>query len=128
MFLYEEIQKYNETDIAIYKYIVKNSNKIQYMSIRELAKEIHVSPSTILRFCNKNNFERYSEFKEALKKERTLENSYPPMKDLQELSEFFVKANSSAFEEKLLFAVKQIQKAEKTEQDISLIWGTLQWG
>ena len=47
MFLYEEIQKYNETDIAIYKYIVKNSNKIQYMSIRELAKEIHVSPSTI---------------------------------------------------------------------------------
>ena len=113
MFLYEEIQKYNEKDIAIYKYVMRNSDKIQYMSIRELAKETHVSPSTILRFCSKNNFEGYSEFKKALKKERILESSYPPMKDLQELSDFFVKANSSAFEEKLLFAVEHIQKAEK---------------
>ena len=101
MFLYEEIQKYNETDIAIYKYVMRNSDEIQYMSIRELAKETHVSPSTILRFCSKNNFEGYSEFKKALKKERILESSYPPMKDLQELSDFFVKANSSAFEEKI---------------------------
>ena len=53
MFSYEEIQKYNETDIRIYKYIVSNIDKIQYMTIRELAKEIHVSTSTILRFCNK---------------------------------------------------------------------------
>ena len=31
MFSYEEIQKYNETDIRIYKYIVSNIDKIQYM-------------------------------------------------------------------------------------------------
>ena len=69
MFSYEEIQKYNETDICIYKYIVSNIDKVQYMTIRELAKAIHISTSTILRFCNKNNFEGYSDFKEALKKE-----------------------------------------------------------
>ena len=68
MFSYEEIQKYNETDIRIYKYIVSDIDKIQYMTIRELAKELQVSTSTILRFCNKNNFDGYSEFKEALKK------------------------------------------------------------
>lgn len=68
MFSYEEIQKYNETDIRIYKYIVSDINKIQYMTIRELAKELQVSTSTILRFCNKNNFDGYSEFKETLKK------------------------------------------------------------
>lgn len=67
MFSYEEIQKYNETDIRIYKYIVSDIDKIQYMTIRELAKELQVSTSTILRFCNKNNFDGYSEFKEALK-------------------------------------------------------------
>lgn len=39
MFSYEEIQKYNETDICIYKYIVSNIDKVQYMTIRELAKQ-----------------------------------------------------------------------------------------
>lgn len=114
MFSYEEIQKYNETDISIYKYIVSNIDKIQYMTIRELAKEIHISTSTLLRFCNKNNFQGYSEFKEALKKEIATLNTYPPLEDLQELSSFFTRANSSAFEEKLLFAVDAIQKADLT--------------
>ena len=112
MFSYEEIQKYNETDIRIYKYIVSNTDKIQYMTIRELAKELHVSASTILRFCSKNNFEGYSEFKDALKKEMTLQSSRPPMEDLQELSDFFTGANSSAFEEKLAFAVDVLRNAD----------------
>lgn len=112
MFSYEEIQNYTETDIRIYKYIVSNFDKIQYMTIRELANEIQVSTSTILRFCNKNSFEGYSEFKDALKKEVTLQNACPPMEDLQELSDFFARANSSAFEEKLLFAIDALRKAD----------------
>ena len=36
----------------------------------------------------------------------------PPMGDLQELSDFFARANSSAFEEKLLFAIDVLKKAE----------------
>lgn len=114
MFSYEEIQKYNETDICIYKYIVSNIDKVQYMTIRGLAKAIHISTSTILRFCNKNNFEGYSDFKEALKKEIVLQNTYPPMEELQELSDFFARANSSAFEKKLLFAVDAIRNADLT--------------
>ena len=110
MFSYEEIQKYNETDIRIYKYIVSDIRRIQYMTIRELAKELQVSTSTILRFCNKNNFDSYSEFKEALKEEITLQAACPPMEDLQELSDFFTRANSSAFEEKLIETVSQFKK------------------
>ncbi|MDE7200018.1 MAG: SIS domain-containing protein, partial [Lachnospiraceae bacterium] len=34
-----------------------------------------------------------------------------PMEDLQELSDFFIRANSSAFEEKVLFAVEVLRKA-----------------
>ena len=112
MFSYDEIQKYNETDIRIYKYIVSDLDKIQYMTIRDLAKELQVSTSTILRFCNKNNFEGYSEFKGALKKEVTLQATCPPMEDLQELSDFFARANSSAFEENLLFAIDVLRKAD----------------
>ncbi len=112
MFSYEEIQRYNESDIRIYKYIISNTDKVQYMTIRELAKELQVSASTILRFCNKNNFDGYSEFKDALKKEMTLQTACLPMEDLQELSDFFARANSSAFEEKLLFAADVIRKAD----------------
>lgn len=112
MFSYEEIQKYNETDINIYKYIVSNIDKIQYMTIRELAREIKVSTSTILRFCNKNNFEGYSEFKASLKKEINFKDACPPMEDLQELSDFFARANSSAFEEKLSYATDILRKSD----------------
>ncbi len=111
MFSYEEIEKYSETDIRIYKYVVSNIEKIQHMTIRELAKELQVSASTVLRFCNMNNFEGYSEFKEALKQEAALQAARPPMEDLQELSDFFIRANSSAFEEKVLFAVEVLRKA-----------------
>lgn len=110
MFSYEEIQKYGETDIHIYKYILSNNDKIQYMTIRELAKEINISTSTFLRFCNKNCFDSFSEFKEALKTENSIMNTRPPLGDLQELSLFFTRANSSAFEEKISYAVEIIQK------------------
>lgn len=53
MFSYEEIQKYSETDIQIYKYIVSNIDKVQYMTIRELSKELHISTSTITLFDKK---------------------------------------------------------------------------
>ena len=111
MFSYEEIQTYSETDIRIYKYITANLDKISYMTIRELASELNVSTSTILRFCNKNNFESYSDFKKAIKKEIFVQNNCVPKEDLQELSEFFIKANSHAFEEKLLFAIKSLRNA-----------------
>lgn len=112
MFSYEEIQKYNETDIHIYKYILSNIDKIRYMTIRELAKELHVSTSTILRFCEKNQFDGYSAFKNALEQEISLRDTRPPMEDLQELSDFFARANSNAFEEKLLAAIDFLREAE----------------
>ena len=34
------------------------------------------------------------------------------MEDLQELSDFFTRTNSSAFEEKLLFAIDVLRKAD----------------
>ncbi len=112
MFSYEEIEKFNETDISIYKYVISNIEKIQYMTIRELSNELHISTSTILRFCSKNNFEGYTEFKEALKKDIAVLNANPPQDDIRELSSFFLRANSSAFEKKLSGAVDFIKKAD----------------
>lgn len=112
MFSYEEIQTYNDTEINIYKYIIANIHKIPYMTIRELAGEMHLSTSTILRFCVKNNFEGYAEFKDALKKEIAAFDTREPSDDLQELSAFFMRANSNAFENKLSAAVEILKKAD----------------
>ena len=112
MFSYDEIQKYNETDMIIYRYIISNAEKVPYMTIRELAGEIHTSPGAILRFCSKNSFQGYAELKEALRRQnQTLQRSLPSS-DLQELSAFFERANCSAFEEKLAPAVSIIRQAE----------------
>ncbi len=97
MFSYDEIQKYNETDIRIYKYVISNLDKIQYMTIRELAKEIHVSTSTILRFCEKNHFNGYLEFKDALKMEADLQNARPPMGGSAGTFRFFCKGKFKRF-------------------------------
>ena len=64
MFRYEVIQSLNNLELSLYEYIMKNSKKVIYMRIRELAEEAHVSTTTILRFCKKLNCEVFKNFKE----------------------------------------------------------------
>lgn len=114
MFSYQQIQRYNETDTCIYRYITANMDKVPYMTIRELAREIHVSAATILRFCNKHDFQGYGQFKDALKMELEARAASRPREDLRELAAFFQGANSLAFEEKLEFAVEAVRRADLT--------------
>ena len=67
MFSHDKIQSLNELELSLYSYIIKNSEKVIYMRIRELANEAHVSTTTILRFCKKLNCDGFSEFKVKLK-------------------------------------------------------------
>ncbi|WMJ87038.1 MurR/RpiR family transcriptional regulator [Anaerocolumna sp. MB42-C2] len=112
MFSYENIQKFNETEITIYKYIMDNSEKIPYMTIRELADVIHVSTSTILRFCNKINCEGYTEFKEKFIKHTEQISEIPPQENLSELLLYFKRTNTNSFEQKIKQGAEFIRKAE----------------
>ncbi|PLR79580.1 RpiR family transcriptional regulator [Bacillus canaveralius] len=67
MFSNEVISTFNELEFSLYNYVTNNIDKVVYMRIRDLAKETHVSTSTILRFCRKLNCEGFSEFKVKLK-------------------------------------------------------------
>ena len=67
MFTYEKIKSLNDLEVSIYNYIISNSEKASRMTIRELAAQLHVSSTTILRFCSKMGCEGYSEFKYKLK-------------------------------------------------------------
>ena len=57
----------NPTELEIYKYISHNIEKVPYMTIRELADEIHFSKTAIWRFCQKFECEGYTDFKFKLK-------------------------------------------------------------
>lgn len=67
MFNSEIIKNLNDLELMLYRYIMKNTEKVIYMRIRELADEAHVSTTTILRFCKKFDCNGYSEFKVKLK-------------------------------------------------------------
>lgn len=54
MFSYEKIQKLNDLELLVYDHIMKNKQVVIFMTIRELADAVHVSTSTVIRFCKKD--------------------------------------------------------------------------
>lgn len=111
LFSYENVQRFNETDLQIYKYVLANEQDVTYMSIRELAKATCVSTSTVLRFCEKSGCEGYSEFKNRLKEyleDRTL---MKPGDDTKEILDYFNGTYTDAFEEEIAESVRMIDSA-----------------
>ena len=101
MFNYEIIQGLNDLELLLYRYIMKNSGKVIYMRIRELADEAHVSTTTILRFCKKVNCEGYSEFKVKLKMNIEQNESNKVNNDTSIIIDFFKKLDNSELDKKL---------------------------
>ena len=60
MFSEEMICSLNDLELEVYKYVVRNADKVCYMRIREFADAAHVSTSTILRFCKKAGCDGYA--------------------------------------------------------------------
>ena len=46
LFSNQVLSQFGELDYEVYNFILKNSDKIPYMTIREVAKEAHVSTTT----------------------------------------------------------------------------------
>lgn len=113
LFPYESVRSFNETDIRVYKYVVAHMGKVRYMTIRELASELHLSTSSVLRFCNKVGCEGYSEFKKRLEQERRQGRETPPREDLRELLLYFQRTATSAFEQKISQVVEMVREARK---------------
>ena len=101
MFNYEMIQNLNDLELLLYRYIMKNIEKVIYMRIRELADEAHVSTTTILRFCKKVNCEGYSEFKVKLKMYVEKHESNKVKNDTSIIIDFFKKLDNSELNKKL---------------------------
>lgn len=113
MFSYDNLQKFNETEVKLYKFIIDNGDKIPYMTIRELADKVHLSTSTILRFCNKLNYDGYNDFKKGLSKYLYQIQEKPPQSDLSELLYYFRRTNTNSFEQKIEQGAQLIRIAER---------------
>ncbi|MBC2579494.1 MurR/RpiR family transcriptional regulator [Clostridium sp. DJ247] len=59
--------KLTENDHKIFKYISKNKSEVTELTCEQLAKNCHVSRTTLLRFCHKLNLKSFAEFKYLLK-------------------------------------------------------------
>jgi DNA-binding transcriptional regulator YhcF (GntR family) len=67
MFSHAAIASLNNLEMMVYHYVIKNRDKVMYMTIRELAEAAGVSTTTVLRFCRKLQCEGYSEFRVRFK-------------------------------------------------------------
>lgn len=113
MFDYKMIQTFNELEVLVYNYIMKHKEEVKYMTIRELSEAVHVSTSTILRFCKKCGCEGYSEFR--IKYKMFLlnnEKKKPTINDLDEILHFFQSTQTEEFKQVLKDIECIIQEAE----------------
>lgn len=116
MFGYEVLQLYNDLEMLVYNYVMEHKEEVQYMTIRELAEAVHVSTSTIVRFCKKTGCDGYSEFrvqfKMFLKEEK---ENRKPVRDsgVDEIINFFHTVTSNQYEQSIIEVTQKIQEARQ---------------
>lgn len=113
MFDYEVIKSFNELEMLVYQYIMGHKKEIKYMTIRELAEAVHVSTSTVLRFCKKTGADGYSEFRVRFKMYLEEEAQAQPVQDLEELKHFFASVEKKDYERLLGAVAEEIQQASQ---------------
>lgn len=117
MFNHEVLKSYNDLEMLVYKYVLQHKEEVRYMTIRELAEAVHVSTSTIIRFCKKTGCDGYSEFKVQFKmylKEEKLKKAEQIRDDgIDEVMRFFHTVTSNDYEEKINEITQVIQNAKQ---------------
>lgn len=117
MFSYEILQSFNDLEMLVYSYIMEHKREIQFMTIRELADAVHVSTSTILRFCKKTGCDGYAEFrvqfKNFLKNQEEKDKAPDSDTAMDEIVNFFRTATSTRYEQQIKEAAGVIKKAKQ---------------
>ncbi len=113
MFTHSAIASLNNLEMGVYNFVIKNRDKVMYMTIRELADAAGVSTTTVLRFCRKLNCEGYSEFRVRFK--LYLEQNEPQQTNFgaSEIISFFRSVNNEEFDNLLDRAVDIILSSER---------------
>jgi DNA-binding MurR/RpiR family transcriptional regulator len=101
LFSKQALSEFSDLDYVVYNFILKNGEKIAYMTIREVANEAHVSTTTITRFCKKLSCDGFSEFKMKYKLEAEKNKNHQKKYDSSIVLDFLERANTEAFQKQL---------------------------
>lgn len=117
MFSCEILHSYNNLEMLVYNYVMEHKEEVKYMTIRELAEAVHVSTSTIIRFCKKTGCEGYSEFKLHfklfLKEEKENKRALMADNGKDEMLSFYRTVTSTEYEKAITEVVKVIQETSQ---------------
>lgn len=111
MFSYDMIKSFNDLEIMIYNYIMEHKEAVKYMTIREVAEAVHVSTSTVMRFCKKTGCDGYAEFRVKFKMYLKEEAKKQPPEDVEEIIGFFEGVKTSVYEESVAKVTAMVQEA-----------------
>jgi len=113
MFSHAAIASLNNLEVMVYHYVIKNRDKVMYMTIRELADAVGVSTTTVLRFCRKLQCEGYSEFRVRFKLYLEQEEPQQTNFGVGEVISFFKSVNNDEFDALLDRTVDIILSSER---------------
>lgn len=117
MFTYEVLQSFNELEMIVYNYVIEHKEEVKYMTIREVAEAVHVSTSTVMRFCRKTGCDGFSEFKVRfklfLKNEKEKNKELRKDNSIDEIMNFFHTVTSTRYEEAINEITQIIQEAKQ---------------
>lgn len=112
MFSYDQVQQLNRLEIEIYKYIMGHPVEVSTMTIRQLANQIHVSATSILRFLKRMGYDGYSEFKFMLKEQMRKDAEQPLSQTIVPMRAFFDRMNLPDITTKIKRASQMIHDAK----------------
>ncbi len=101
LFSKDTLSQFTDLDYDIYNFIIRNSEKISGMTIREMANKAHVSTTTITRFCRKINCDGFAEFKVKYKLETENNTNTKKGYDSSIVLDFLQRANNEDFQNQL---------------------------
>uniref|UniRef100_UPI00403FA8D6 MurR/RpiR family transcriptional regulator n=1 Tax=Candidatus Enterococcus willemsii TaxID=1857215 RepID=UPI00403FA8D6 len=107
-----------ELERTIATYLLENESSLKNESARSIAQKLYVSPSTVIRFCQKIGFEGYNDFREAFLEEAAYLNRHfnniDPNRPFfeQDSSEVITKKIGSLYQETIADSLSLLSSSE----------------
>lgn len=111
MFTESMLNSFNDLDYAIYNTVIRNSNRISKLQVKDLADAAHVSTASVIRFCKKTGCKGFSEFKYRYCESQKLSAPQTLSSETQALRSFLTYSQSPDFLNAIESAFRYLQAA-----------------
>lgn len=113
LFSYEQIKGMNPGEFRVYNFVASHLNTAYEMNIRQLAGEVGVSTTTVLRFCEKVGCSGYTELKYRLRQAAGAQSKDGNFDVVPAVQYINSSADDPAFAEKLFQAAELCANADQ---------------